>query len=168
MIYRFSADGEADAPSQKTVAALMLATVSTGASAFYPGFPPPGYAAVSAGVSKPAARRGLPVLCLLAAQATYPWFARPQVDHPAWPERRPPQNNGSAGSMTNRPPGRQTTDADIDADALASSGGNSSSNRLPLIDRGKPAHPGAQAGPCELSARLEAVTRPAGQSVKPA
>lgn len=66
-----------------TVAALMLVAFSTGASAFYPGFPPPGYPGqpYSRRYPDPPPQAVYPYYAYPRPVQTYPWFsARPRVN----------------------------------------------------------------------------------------
>ena len=68
---------------KKTVAALMLVAFSTGASAFYPGFPPPGYPGqpYTRMYPDPSPQGVHPYHAYPRPMQPYPWFfTRPQVD----------------------------------------------------------------------------------------
>jgi len=147
----------------KTVAALILATVSMGASAFYPNFPPPGYAAryphPRVQANPPIPQGGYPYYAFSRPVQPYPWFAtRPQVDATARPAAAPAAEQPDAGA-DDKQATSEDVDADIDADALASSGNREFvESLLPLIEAENQRILTLRQDLLELIARLESAT----------
>lgn len=158
----------------KTVAALILATVSVGASAFYPNFPPPGYVAryphARVQPNPPLPQGGYPYYALPRPMQPYPRFApRPQIDATARAAAVPQTGRQELATTvavpTMKPPDtvaddKQATsdevDAGIDADSLAGTGtAQFIESLLPLIETENQRILALRQDLLELSARLE-------------